>query len=170
MFNLPWEVPCWGILGNHSSHVSVAGVKPLQLHQLHLQNGISLSVSSRYSEHYKNPMEQMREHCENYPPCDYLSDQIGFFMAYNHFFRRYWTWDGHLVHFAWDHSEPPKRKKVVGGKEGRKPSRLGPPSVVSLASWNTKAIIIPLTELALAFFLSSKMFLFSHLLWYFEFH
>ncbi|XP_074914232.1 osteocalcin-like isoform X1 [Buteo buteo] len=47
------------------------------------------SLYEWYSEHYKNPMEQMHERCENYPPCDYLSDQIGFSMAYNHFFRRY---------------------------------------------------------------------------------
>ncbi|EOA97715.1 hypothetical protein Anapl_05120, partial [Anas platyrhynchos] len=39
-----------------------------------------------YFMHYKTPMEQMHERCESYPPCDYLSDQIGFFMAYNHFF------------------------------------------------------------------------------------
>ncbi|XP_065598957.1 osteocalcin isoform X2 [Cyrtonyx montezumae] len=42
-----------------------------------------------YSEYYKSPMEQMRERCESYPPCDYLSDQIGFPMAYNRFFGRY---------------------------------------------------------------------------------
>ncbi|KFQ22610.1 Osteocalcin, partial [Merops nubicus] len=42
--------------------------------------------SSLYSEYYKSPMEQMHERCENYPPCDYLSDQIGFYMAYNRFF------------------------------------------------------------------------------------
>ncbi|NXI44376.1 MGP protein, partial [Galbula dea] len=42
--------------------------------------------SSLYLEHYKSPMEQMHERCENYPPCDYLSDQIGFSMAYNYFF------------------------------------------------------------------------------------
>uniref|UniRef100_A0A8B9MFY4 Gla domain-containing protein n=1 Tax=Accipiter nisus TaxID=211598 RepID=A0A8B9MFY4_9AVES len=47
------------------------------------------SLYEWYSEHYKNPVEQMHEHCENYPPCGYLSDQIGFSMAYNHFFRRY---------------------------------------------------------------------------------
>ncbi|NXL86387.1 OSTCN protein, partial [Alectura lathami] len=39
-----------------------------------------------YSEAYKSPMEQMRERCESYPPCDYLSDHIGFPMAYNRFF------------------------------------------------------------------------------------
>ncbi|XP_035407666.1 osteocalcin-2-like [Cygnus atratus] len=43
----------------------------------------------RYFMHYKTPMEQMHERCESYPPCDYLSDQIGFFMAYNRFFGRY---------------------------------------------------------------------------------
>uniref|UniRef100_A0A672TG96 Gla domain-containing protein n=1 Tax=Strigops habroptila TaxID=2489341 RepID=A0A672TG96_STRHB len=42
-----------------------------------------------YYEYYKSPMEQMHERCENYPPCDYLSDQIGFSMAYNRFFGRY---------------------------------------------------------------------------------
>ncbi|KFQ96121.1 Osteocalcin, partial [Nipponia nippon] len=42
--------------------------------------------SSLYLEYYKSPMEQMHERCENYPPCDYLSDQIGFSMAYNRFF------------------------------------------------------------------------------------
>ncbi|NXY18958.1 OSTCN protein, partial [Atrichornis clamosus] len=42
--------------------------------------------SSLYSEYYKSPMEQMHERCENYPPCDYLSDQIGFSLAYNRFF------------------------------------------------------------------------------------
>ncbi|XP_009569844.2 osteocalcin [Cuculus canorus] len=43
----------------------------------------------RYYEYYKSPMEQMHERCENYPPCDYLSDQIGFSMAYNYYFGRY---------------------------------------------------------------------------------
>ncbi|XP_074726993.1 osteocalcin-like isoform X1 [Strix uralensis] len=47
------------------------------------------SLLERYSEYYKSPMEQMHERCENYPPCDYLSDQIGFPMAYNRFFGRY---------------------------------------------------------------------------------
>ncbi|OWK59302.1 hypothetical protein RLOC_00007864 [Lonchura striata] len=42
-----------------------------------------------YLEYYKSPMEQMHERCENYPPCDYLSDQVGFALAYNHFFGRY---------------------------------------------------------------------------------
>uniref|UniRef100_A0A8C5TYK3 Gla domain-containing protein n=1 Tax=Malurus cyaneus samueli TaxID=2593467 RepID=A0A8C5TYK3_9PASS len=42
-----------------------------------------------YYEYYKSPMEQMHERCENYPPCDYLSDQIGFSLAYNRFFGRY---------------------------------------------------------------------------------
>ncbi|NXH84072.1 OSTCN protein, partial [Edolisoma coerulescens] len=42
--------------------------------------------SSPYFEYYKSPMEQMHERCENYPPCDYLSDQIGFALAYNRFF------------------------------------------------------------------------------------
>lgn len=64
-------------------------MKPLQLHWLNMQNSIFLSVHSRYFMHYKTPMEQMHERCESYPPCDYLSDQIGFFMAYNHFFGRY---------------------------------------------------------------------------------
>ncbi|NXR28970.1 MGP protein, partial [Cinclus mexicanus] len=39
-----------------------------------------------YFEYYKSPLEQMHERCENYPPCDYLSDQVGFAMAYNRFF------------------------------------------------------------------------------------
>ncbi|KAK2544239.1 Bglap [Columba livia] len=47
------------------------------------------SLYERYLEYYKSPMEQMHEQCENYPPCDYLSDQIGFAMAYNRFFGRY---------------------------------------------------------------------------------
>ncbi|XP_063178734.1 osteocalcin-like isoform X2 [Chroicocephalus ridibundus] len=47
------------------------------------------TLYERYFEYYKSPMEQMHERCENYPPCDYLSDQIGFSMAYNHFFGRY---------------------------------------------------------------------------------
>ncbi|XP_064010852.1 osteocalcin-like [Pogoniulus pusillus] len=47
------------------------------------------SLYERYFEYYKSPMEQMHERCENYPPCDYLSDQIGFAMAYNRFFGRY---------------------------------------------------------------------------------
>ncbi|XP_009892684.1 PREDICTED: osteocalcin-like [Charadrius vociferus] len=47
------------------------------------------TLYERYYEYYKNPMEQMHERCENYPPCDYLSDQIGFAMAYNRFFGRY---------------------------------------------------------------------------------
>uniref|UniRef100_A0A8C5JCG8 Gla domain-containing protein n=1 Tax=Junco hyemalis TaxID=40217 RepID=A0A8C5JCG8_JUNHY len=42
-----------------------------------------------YLEYYKSPMEQMHERCENYPPCDYLSDQVGFALAYNRFFGRY---------------------------------------------------------------------------------
>lgn len=88
MFNLLWEVPCQRALESCSSHVTVMCVKPLQVHELNLQNGISLFVYSRYLEYYKSPMEQMHERCENYPPCDYLSDQIGFAMAYNRFFGR----------------------------------------------------------------------------------
>ncbi|NXO59642.1 MGP protein, partial [Aramus guarauna] len=42
--------------------------------------------SSQYAEYYKAPMEQMHERCENYPPCVYLSNQIGFSMAYYRFF------------------------------------------------------------------------------------
>ncbi|NXW53029.1 MGP protein, partial [Eurystomus gularis] len=42
--------------------------------------------SSLYAEYYKSPLEQMHERCENYPPCDYLADQIGFSMAYNQVF------------------------------------------------------------------------------------
>ncbi|NXA36876.1 MGP protein, partial [Eudromia elegans] len=42
--------------------------------------------SSVYFEYYKSPMEQMRERCENYHPCDVLSEQIGFPMAYNRYF------------------------------------------------------------------------------------
>ncbi|XP_014747946.1 PREDICTED: osteocalcin-like [Sturnus vulgaris] len=42
-----------------------------------------------YFEYYKSPLEQMHERCENYPPCDYLSDQVGFALAYNRFFGRY---------------------------------------------------------------------------------
>ncbi|NXH20010.1 MGP protein, partial [Bucco capensis] len=44
------------------------------------------SLYERYMEYYKSPAEQMHERCENYPPCDYLSDQIGFSMAYNYYF------------------------------------------------------------------------------------
>ncbi|XP_074757549.1 osteocalcin-like isoform X1 [Athene noctua] len=47
------------------------------------------SLFEWYSEYYKTSTERMQERCENYPPCDYLSDQIGFPMAYNHFFGRY---------------------------------------------------------------------------------
>ncbi|KAM6301680.1 uncharacterized protein O3Q21_013276 [Podargus strigoides] len=47
------------------------------------------TLYERYHEYYKSPMEQMHERCENYSPCNYLSDQIGFSMAYNHFFGRY---------------------------------------------------------------------------------
>ncbi|XP_067997827.1 osteocalcin [Melanerpes formicivorus] len=47
------------------------------------------NLYERYLEYYKSPMEQMHERCENYPPCDYLSDQIGFYTAYNRFFGRY---------------------------------------------------------------------------------
>uniref|UniRef100_A0A8C3TIC2 Gla domain-containing protein n=1 Tax=Catharus ustulatus TaxID=91951 RepID=A0A8C3TIC2_CATUS len=42
-----------------------------------------------YFEYYKSPLEQMHERCENYPPCDLLSDQVGFALAYNRFFGRY---------------------------------------------------------------------------------
>ncbi|KAM8820060.1 osteocalcin [Eudromia elegans] len=47
------------------------------------------SVYEWYFEYYKSPMEQMRERCENYHPCDVLSEQIGFPMAYNRYFGRY---------------------------------------------------------------------------------
>ncbi|KFV55994.1 Osteocalcin, partial [Tyto alba] len=40
----------------------------------------------RFSQHYPNSMEQLHERCENFPPCGYLADQIGFSMAYNHFY------------------------------------------------------------------------------------
>ncbi|NWI96425.1 OSTCN protein, partial [Pitta sordida] len=44
------------------------------------------SIYEWYAEYYKSPVEQMHEQCENYPPCDSLSDQIGFYSAYNLFF------------------------------------------------------------------------------------
>ncbi|NWH80663.1 MGP protein, partial [Piaya cayana] len=45
-----------------------------------------LKRDTLYYEYYKSPMERMHERCENYPPCDYLSDQIGLPMAYNRYF------------------------------------------------------------------------------------
>ncbi|XP_056372451.1 osteocalcin-like [Oenanthe melanoleuca] len=42
-----------------------------------------------YFELYKSPLEQQHERCENYPPCDYLADQVGFALAYSRFFGRY---------------------------------------------------------------------------------
>ncbi|XP_050768641.1 osteocalcin-like [Gymnogyps californianus] len=46
------------------------------------------SLYEWYYEHYRSPMEQMHERCENYPPCDYLSHQRAFSMAYNRLFGR----------------------------------------------------------------------------------
>ncbi|XP_014430466.2 osteocalcin-like [Pelodiscus sinensis] len=43
----------------------------------------------RYYELHKSPMELRKEQCENYAPCDYLSEQMGFYVAYQRFFGRF---------------------------------------------------------------------------------
>uniref|UniRef100_A0A8C3FEU2 Gla domain-containing protein n=1 Tax=Chrysemys picta bellii TaxID=8478 RepID=A0A8C3FEU2_CHRPI len=43
----------------------------------------------RYYEMYKSPMELRKEQCENYAPCDYLSDHVGFHAAYQRYFGRF---------------------------------------------------------------------------------
>nr|XP_060633188.1 matrix Gla protein-like isoform X2 [Anolis sagrei ordinatus] len=42
----------------------------------------------RYYEMFKSPMEMKQEQCENYAPCDYYSEVVGFHAAYSHFFGR----------------------------------------------------------------------------------
>lgn len=148
--------PLLGPLEDHTFHISVRCVNCFQMHWLKLQNGISVCVSCRYLEYYKSPMEQMHERCENYPPCDFLSDQIGFALAYSRYFGRYWVREGRSLH-----PKPPRRKKAVVGHEGRK-SGLESSSTVSLTSWNPKAGIISLAELPLTFFLSLMKSLFRH--------
>ncbi|KAG6926816.1 matrix Gla protein-like [Chelydra serpentina] len=43
----------------------------------------------RYYEMYKSPMELRKEQCENYAPCDYLSEHVGFYAAYQRYFGRF---------------------------------------------------------------------------------
>ncbi|XP_030404263.1 osteocalcin-like [Gopherus evgoodei] len=43
----------------------------------------------RYYEMYKSPMEMRKEQCENYAPCDYLSEHVGFYAAYQRYFGRF---------------------------------------------------------------------------------
>ncbi|XP_033019121.1 matrix Gla protein-like [Lacerta agilis] len=40
----------------------------------------------RYYEMFKTPMEMKQEQCENYAPCDYYSEVVGFQTAYRYFF------------------------------------------------------------------------------------
>ncbi|XP_061438808.1 matrix Gla protein-like [Rhineura floridana] len=42
----------------------------------------------RYYEMFKTPQELKQEQCENYAPCDYYSELVGFHAAYRHFFGR----------------------------------------------------------------------------------
>ncbi|XP_015276806.1 PREDICTED: matrix Gla protein-like isoform X1 [Gekko japonicus] len=42
----------------------------------------------RYYETFKSPMEMKHEQCENYAPCDYYSEIIGFQAAYSLVFGR----------------------------------------------------------------------------------
>nr|XP_056703433.1 matrix Gla protein-like [Euleptes europaea] len=42
----------------------------------------------RYYEMFKSPTELKHEQCENYAPCDYYSEIIGFQAAYNLVFGR----------------------------------------------------------------------------------
>ncbi|XP_060100558.1 matrix Gla protein-like [Heteronotia binoei] len=42
----------------------------------------------RYYEMFKSPMETKHEQCENYAPCDYYSEIIGFQAAYSLVFGR----------------------------------------------------------------------------------
>ncbi|XP_074840060.1 osteocalcin-like [Carettochelys insculpta] len=42
----------------------------------------------RYYELYKSPMELRKEQCENYGPCNYLSEYIGFYAAHQRYFGR----------------------------------------------------------------------------------
>ncbi|XP_067415179.1 osteocalcin-like [Emydura macquarii macquarii] len=48
----------------------------------------SYSLYERYYELHKSPMELKKEQCENYAPCDYLSDHVGFYTAYQRYFGR----------------------------------------------------------------------------------
>ncbi|XP_062990735.1 matrix Gla protein-like [Elgaria multicarinata webbii] len=40
----------------------------------------------RYYEMFKSPLELKQEQCENYAPCDYYSELVGFHAAYRQFF------------------------------------------------------------------------------------
>uniref|UniRef100_A0ACB8FQ09 Uncharacterized protein n=1 Tax=Sphaerodactylus townsendi TaxID=933632 RepID=A0ACB8FQ09_9SAUR len=42
----------------------------------------SYPYHERYYEMFKSPMEMKHEQCENYAPCDYYSEIIGFQAAY----------------------------------------------------------------------------------------
>ncbi|XP_072741462.1 matrix Gla protein-like [Ciconia boyciana] len=75
---------------DHSESPSAASIKiKKEVANAFVKRQKRSSLYERYTESYKTPMEQMRERCENYAPCDYLSNQIGFSMAYYHFFGRY---------------------------------------------------------------------------------
>lgn len=175
MFNSAWPALCWVSLEDCKEHCSRGSLLSCQCQVyeqspvpgLNLQSGVC--DSCRYLEYYKSPMEQMHERCENYPPCDYLSDQVGFALAYNRFFGRYWPWEGPSAPLAWNTPNPAGERSCAweGGKES---IWTGIFFCCVPTSWNTKAGIIPLAELPLAFFLSSIKSLFRHLLWYFELH
>lgn len=154
VFNSAWL--CWVTLEDHFFHVSVRCVNCLQIHWLKLQDGIS--VYSRYFEYYKSPLEQMHERCENYLPCDLLSDQVGFALAYNRFFGRYWAWEG----LAWNTPNPTGERRLwLGRREGK---HLDGISFCCLPNQlEHQGSIIPLVELPLTFFLSSIKSLFRHL-------
>ncbi|XP_062442165.1 matrix Gla protein-like [Rhea pennata] len=47
------------------------------------------SIHEWYFEHYKAPMEQIYEYCENRPSCIFHFQQVGFPTAYNRYFGRY---------------------------------------------------------------------------------
>ncbi|XP_053107719.1 osteocalcin-like [Hemicordylus capensis] len=40
----------------------------------------------RYYEMLKTPLEMKHEQCENYAPCDYYSEHVGFHTAYRYYF------------------------------------------------------------------------------------
>ncbi|XP_029446333.1 osteocalcin-like [Rhinatrema bivittatum] len=46
----------------------------------------SYDYYERYYERFKSPLEMKKEQCENYWPCDYLSNQVGFYQAYRRYF------------------------------------------------------------------------------------
>lgn len=125
MFNSPQEVSCWGTLGNHSSHVSIMGVKCLHLHhQKSAEWRLSLCLLQVLWVLQKSNGADAWT-LWKLPPLWLSLWPNRIFHGLQPFLWEILRTGRSLRSFCLGPLWTPQENKVVGGKEGRKTSRLG---------------------------------------------